>query len=227
MNKLFALLALTTMVMSPDDPGTGGGGAGGDDGGDKNKDTEQFEKLKKEKENWKKAADDAKAEAARLAAELAAKNESELKAKEDFKSLAELKETQRKEWEDKFNSLDSKLKEKENLITTSMKRGAVKKELMANGVDEKATDAVLKLVDLDQVKIDDETKTVHGVETIVKGLRETLPQVFGTKANIPGGAAPSGTTNNLSTETFGQLSLKEMKEKQFELMKAQGVALKK
>lgn len=227
MNKLFALLALTTMVMSPDDPGAGGGGVGGAGDGDKTKDTEQFEKLKKEKENWKKAADDAKAEAARLAAELASKTEAEMKQKEDFKSLAELKETQRKEWEEKFNQLDSQLKEKNTLITTSMKRGAVKKELMANGVDEKATEAVMRLVDLDQVKIDDESKTVHGVDLIVKGLRETLPQVFGTKVNIPGGGAPNGTTDNLSVEGFGKLSLKEMKEKQFDLMKAQGVSLKK
>lgn len=219
------LLKKYHMVMSPDD----GSGAGGGEG-DKTKDLEnqeQFKKLKTEKENFKKALDDQKAETARLAAELAVKNETELKTKEDYKTLSELKEAQSKEWETKFKTLETTLTEKETLIKTSQKKGAIKKELLANGVDEKSLDTVMRLVDVDSVKFDEDTNTFYGVDSVVKSLRETLPMAFGEIKKIPGGGSPSGPSESLSTDNFKNLSLKEMKEKQAELYKANGVTLTK
>ncbi len=215
------------LLMSADDGNGGGGGSvtppanPADDGND------AFKKIKTEKENWKKAAEEAKAKADAIEAKLKEKEEAELKTSQKFKELAELKEAQAADLKKQLEELTNKINEKENLIKTTQKRGAVKKELMANGVDEASMDVVMKLVDLEEVKFDEDAQAFYGVDGVIKKLKESLPVVFGAKKEIPGGDSPNGTTDSLSAENFSKLTLKEMKEKQFELMKSHGVQLRK
>lgn len=206
------------MLMSADNGGDNGAGGDGGEGSKDGAGTEQFAKLKTEKENYKKAAADAKAEAETLRAQLKTKEEGELKAKEDYKALAELKDTQAKEWESKFNALNGQVQEKDNLIKTSQKKGAIRKELIANGLDEKAVDTTMKLIDLDSVKFDEDANAFYGVETAVKSVREQLPALFGNPVNIPGGNAPGGKpAGKLTLETWKALPLEERKKRQHEV----------
>lgn len=205
----------------------GDNGGGGDPAPAPTDNNDQFSKLKKEKDNWKKAADEAKAKADAAEAKLKEKEEAELKSNQRYKELADLKEAQANELQKKLDELNGKVLEKEKEIKTTQKRGAIKKELMANGVDEASMDVVMKLVDLEEVKFDEDAQAFYGVDGAVKKLKEALPALFGTKKEIPGGDLPNGTSEKLSAENFSNLSLKEMKEKQFELMKSHGVQLRK
>lgn len=180
-----------------------------------------FEKLKKEKDNYREALQREREEKERLTTLLKQKEEEELKLKENYKEIASIKEREALDWKSKFET-----REKE--LVDVAKLSQVKKELEKMGAQNSSVDALIKLADLNQVKYDPETRVVYNADLVAKSIKEALPQAFGVPSEKVDESAPKITdVSSLDIEGFSKLSLKEKKEKQFELMKAMGLQLRK
>lgn len=138
---------------------------------------EDFSKLKTEKDNWRKKAQE-------LEAQLKAKETNELKIKEDFKSLAEQREKEANEWKSKF---ETKLKEDED----NLKKTHVRREFRKHGVSDEVVDTLINLVNINDVKYDPETKSVWGHEEQVKAVKLKLPMAFGSGTPSPAQTPPA------------------------------------
>jgi hypothetical protein len=62
----------------------------------------------------------------------------------------------------------------------STKMSAVKSELLKQGASPEILETVIKLVDLNKIKYNDEYKTVLGADDEARILKEKLPKLFGT-----------------------------------------------
>lgn len=115
------------------------------------------EKLKKEKENFKK-------ELEALRAKESNEQETKLKEKEEFKKLADLKAKEADQYKAEKAALEEKIK-------LGQINGAVKAELEKLGLDATYSEDVFKLLDKnikDVVTIDPDTQMVVGADEIAK-----------------------------------------------------------
>lgn len=141
--------------------------------------------------------------------------EERMREKEDLKGLLELREQE-------IVSLKADSEKKEGLIRDSLKAGAIKKELLKMGLDEKYLDQSLKLVDVNSLNYDSETRVVTGAEVQAKLLFEKVPVFFG-KTNVGvNQSSPVGGTGNLTLQEWQKLPLDQMKLRKAELMDSLG-----
>ena len=182
------------------------------------------EKIKKEKENFKKALEQEKAEKEKLALALKEKEEAELKLKEDYKTIAQKKEEEALNWKQKYEQRDQ-------AIVTATKLGEIRKEFEKLGADHKSMDVLLKLVNTEAVKVErgdnDNIIGVYGVGDEVKRIKDSLPMVFGKPSTGANHESPDINHKPMDLEAFKSMPLQDKKKNMAEVFKAQGIELKK
>ena len=148
-----------------------------------------IEKILKEKKN-------AMERIRELEAKLKNEEDAKLIEKENWKTLAEQKDKEAKDWQEKFTSA-------QRMIEDSAKISEIKNELLKNGLNQGYVDVAMKLVDLNSVIFDRENKIVTGTENAVKMIKEKVPVLF--QKQTPGvdhSAPASGNTGKLTIEAI-------------------------
>lgn len=162
--------------------GEGGGGEGGKETppkeGEPDKDgkypKEFVEKLLREKANFKTKATELETKVKELESNKPApkKADDNNSGNDDIKAMLKAEQDKRKELEDKLAKEEAGKKD-------AMKLGALKREFLKNGGNDKSFELVQKLADTQKVFIDEDSQIVYGAETEVKRLKELAPQLFG------------------------------------------------
>jgi endo-1,4-beta-mannosidase len=162
-------------------------------------DKEFVEKLLTEKKNAMKGLDEIKSKLSAYEAQIKEVEEQRLKEKEDFKTIAQIKEKESIEWKAKYGALEAKLQ-------TSAKLGAIKKEFEKMGLrDAKAVDMLLNLVRSEHLKYDEENQIVIGAEDEARRIKESIPMVFAANASKMNHDAANATPGALSVEGLQDL----------------------
>lgn len=156
-----------------DDPGASGGGDA-----DEIKNPEGL--LVKNKELLKKLADQ-KTENEKLIRERdeaeqarKKKEEDELRAKEDYKTLYERSEREKKEASDREKALKDNLEK-------GAKLAKVQDELTKLGINPERLNVAMRLIDLGSVKYDDSLKVVSGADVEASRIKMLTPELFGAR----------------------------------------------
>lgn len=170
---------------------------------------ETHKKLLAEKKKRDEELSQIKSQLDEMRAKERERQESELKAKEEWKKLVEIREKE-------ISDLKSSIEKKDSLIVTSIKRGAVKQAI--NGL---VPDKYLGLIDVSKVVINPETgepdpSSVQEVARAFEQEHRMLIQSKDGKSGLPNEAA-SGT-RKLTYEEWTKLpTSKEMKARQSEV----------
>lgn len=200
--------------------GAPAGTSGATSGAPDDKKTETYnkdfvEKLLNEKKNYQSKVSE-------LESQLKAKAETELKEKEQWKTLFE---TKSKEVEE----LTTKLSTIEQHRIEQTKQSELKKELGKLGIKSSYVDRAVKLADLSSIKMDAETGTIYGADVTAKTLASDWPDLFGSAppagTNSDAGKPPS--TSILSLEDWAKLPYEERKKREGEVLAKLGVSVKK
>ena len=168
------------------------------------------EKALKEKNNWKKRAEDAEVKYKLL-------EDERLKEKEDFKKL----------YENKLAELQVIKKDKEESdkkIQEGLKIGALKNELSKLGMDMKYMDIAMKAVDLNTLKVEDDV--VLGVESAAKSLKEKAAPLFVSAGPNVSHAAPASPLQPLTLEEWEKLPIDQQVKREPELLATLGFKFK-
>lgn len=152
-------------------------------------------KLKKEKENWK-------TKALELEGKLKERDESELKAKEDFKKLYE---AEKKTRETVSAELEMLRQEKVQAKLNS----AIRKELLKYGLAPEHTETALKLFDRSQVTLDPDTNVVVGAELAAKSFYEKHAALGFFKKPGTGVNQVGAQMNKVEPTDFNKMPLKQ------------------
>lgn len=171
-----------------------------------------LEKILKEKKN-------AMERVRELETKLKEESDAKLIEKENWKTLAEMKDKEAKEWQEKYTSA-------QRLIEDSAKISEIRTELSKLGLNQGYMDVAMKLADTTSVVFDKENKIVTGAENVARMIREKVP-VFFQKTN-PGvdHSAPAGSPGKLTIEDFKKLPLDEKRKREKELYENMGIKLK-
>jgi hypothetical protein len=185
---------------------------------------EIIEKLKKEKENFKLAAEKHAKEKEEALAIIRQKDENELKIKEDFKALADLKSKELEEYKAKYNNFQAEIEKQSKL-------GSLRKELEKLGAKNDKIDILFNLSKIDQIKLEkgdnDKILGVYGAEEEARRIQSIIPEVFGKATAGSNHDAPPANNNPLSVESFNSLPLKERVKKEAEFYKQMGIEVKR
>jgi len=152
-----------------------------------------------------------------LKARLKDEEEKKLLEKEDFKKWGEKKEIEANEWKQKYE-------DSQTTIEKSIKKGAVKNELVKLGIDQKYINDTIKLVNIDNIQYDNDSKTVVGAEDEAKALAEKFPPLFGTnKAGVNHDAPQGDSFRPITLEEWKKLPYEEAKKRKPDLYKNLGI----
>lgn len=154
------------------------------------------EKLLREKNNFKTAADNLKTELE--AAKKAVPAKVDDKDTDQTKALLKAKDDENKTLKDQ---LDGIKKEK----VEAMKLGTLKQEFDKNGGNSKQWELITRLADVNKILIDDESGVVYGAEAEIKRIKELAPTFFGKSAK----GTADGDINQSTTHDGGDASDKE------------------
>lgn len=91
---------------------------------------------------------------------------------DDFKAMLKAEQ-------DKNKALQERLEAEENTKKEAMRLGALKREFLKNGGDDKTFELVAKLATVDKILIDEDTGIVYGADEQIRKIKETAPQLFG------------------------------------------------
>lgn len=136
--------------------------------------------------------------------------DAELKAKEDFKTIASLKEKELEEFKTKYVSLEQTL------------QNGLKLDAFLKAVPGKVDDAYFPLISLDEIVIDPNTNRPDptSVQNAAKEFEKRYPKVIekASGVSLPNQAASNGS-GAIDLEAWKKLPAKEMKAKLAEVMK--------
>ena len=195
-------------------PAGGNESASGDSSGNESYSTEFVTKLKKEKDNFRSETQSLRDKIAEMEANQKAREEQELKEKEDWKTLFEKANEEKKNLEGKLTTVaDRELSAK--------KESELKKELAKLGVKQNYVEKAAKLAQLDSVKIDNETGVIYGADVVAKTLSEEWPDLFGSGASeTVRQSAPQTPTSTgvLSLDEWQKLPYEERKKREGDLL---------
>lgn len=139
---------------------------------------EFVDKLLNEKKNYAKAVEELKLKVNAYESKFKEIEQESLKAKEDWKTLAENSQKEALQYKQMLEQETSKR-------VSTLKMGALKREFEKMGLrDTKIIETLAPLVKLDTVRYDESTETVVGAEEEARRLKETLPQLFIAANNI-------------------------------------------
>lgn len=144
-------------------------------------------KLKKEKENWR-------TKALELETKLKTQEETELKAKENYKQLYEAEKKARETVHSELESL--RQKEKQAKVNS-----ALRKELFKYGLAQEHLETALKLIDRDVVQLDPDTDVVIGAELAAKNFHEKN-SALGFFKKVGTGVNQVGSTQTMKSGHF-------------------------
>jgi hypothetical protein len=162
-------------------------------------DKEFVEKLLTEKKNAMKGLEEVKTKLAAYESQMKEIEEQRLKEKEDFKTIAQMKEKEAIEYKTKLVAMETKIQQ-------SAKLGAIKKEFEKMGLrDPKSVDVLLGLVKTDQLQFDEANQVVIGAEDEARRIKESIPQVFAANASKMNHDAANATPGSLSVEGLQDL----------------------
>ncbi len=173
-------------------------------------------KLKGEKDNFRKRIE-------QLEAEKRESEERALKEKEDYKTLYEKTKAENEQ-------LTGKLGSAEQQRLDAKKASELKSELAKLGVKPQYAEKAVKLANLDSVKIDKDSGVIYGAEVVAKSLSEDWPDLFGSGSsekvtqNAPATPTPTGA---LSLEEWQKLPYDERRKREGEMMQTMGIQTKR
>jgi hypothetical protein len=172
------------------------------------------EKLLTEKKNYQSKVSE-------LENQLKAKAETELKEKEQWKTLFE---TKSKEVED----LTTRLSQIEQHKVQIAKESELKKELQKLGIKSNYLEKAVKIADLNSIKADGETGTIYGADVVAKSIAQDWSDLFGgSSAGVDHSATKTPPTGNLTFDEWSKLPYDERKKREGEMLKTMGAPLKK
>lgn len=123
--------------------------------------------------------------------------EKELLREKKFEQLFQQKSTEVEQWKNKYT-------DQTKVIVDATKTGALKSELSKLGINQDRFPHVMKLVDLNQIQYDNDSRTVLGAEEIARDLAATLPEWFGT--------TKIGVNQEAPKQSFGPLTIEKWRE---------------
>jgi hypothetical protein len=192
---------------------------------------EELAKFKAHEESAKKLEaknaellNEKKAEkSAREAAEALVKQKEldELKAKEDYKGLYEKMDADAK-------IREANDKERTEKLSRGAKLSAVQNEFAKLGINPERVTSALRLVDLTDVKYDENTNTVLGADIAASKIKLSMPEIFvkADKENVTHDDSNFTPPENMSNEWFAGLSAADQDKHYPAFMKAQGVEVR-
>lgn len=136
-----------------------------------------------------------------------------------WKEIAEMRESDLKVTQQKFQELQTK-------IVQAKKESALKSELRKRGCLDKYIDKTLGFAKMDAIKIDDETGVVYGAETVAEQIQTEYDVFFQTSGPRPTHAAPSMTPQKMDINSFRALPLDEQKKNMRKFYEAAGITLR-
>lgn len=180
------------------------------------------EKLLKEKKNTVMRNQALEKELEELKQWKAEAEESRLKEQEKWKEMYEKRDIEKKE-------LLEKLNQTEKSIFDGHKVNALKSELNKLGIKENYLEKAVKLVDLDSIRLDNETSTVVNADEHAKAIYDEWSDLFGqSNTNVSHDSTdPVGTSGPMSIEDWRKLPLAEKKKRQADVFKANGIELRR
>lgn len=162
--------------------GTGAGDGSGEGDGNSNKNAdgsypkEFVEKLLREKNNWRTKAQELEA---KVKENTTTSSTDKSSTKQDNTNVPDdIKEMLKAEREQRI-ALEERLAKEENTKKEAMRLGALKREFLKNGGDDKTFELVAKLATVDKILIDEDTGIVYGADEQIRKIKETAPQLFG------------------------------------------------
>jgi hypothetical protein len=177
---------------------TSGGGANGP--------SPLEQKLKKEKENYAKKAQELQNKLNEFETKAQEAQQEELVKKEQYKTLFE----QEKQ---KADGLQAKLFERDKQVIEARKRSAVKEHLVGLGLNAEHDKAVFKLMDISSVIVDEDTGAIIGAEEAAKSFQSQYKALgfFGKQGPGVSHAAPVGK-QALNSKPMSEMSMDELKD---------------
>lgn len=133
---------------------------------------EFVEKLLREKNNWRDKAKLLEAEKNTPSPAPTPSPNPSPAPTDDFKAMLKAEQ-------DKNKALQERLEAEENTKKEAMRLGALKREFLKNGGDDKTFELVAKLATVDKILIDEDTGIVYGADEQIRKIKETAPQLFG------------------------------------------------
>ena len=171
---------------------------------------DHFKKVLKEKKN-------AMERVRELETRLKQTEEKEMIRKEEFKSLAETKEREANEWKTKFESTNK-------LIRDGLKVNKVRDELGKLGMQPQYMNHALRMIDLNTIDVDEDTKVVTGHDSAAKMLQETFPPLFSSRpTNVSGAAPATGAPQTLTLEEWKKLPNDQKRAREKDLYETMGI----
>jgi hypothetical protein len=178
---------------------------------------DHIQKILKEKKNAMDKLRDIAQENEILKAKLSELEEQELLKNKQFEQLADTRKKEAEEWRNKYT-------ESQNLIKDSVKKASIKSELNKLGIEEKYISDTMKLIDLNEVVYDEETRVVSGAEQVALRIKDKFPPLFGQKnVGVSHDAPSNGNLGRITLEEWKKLPVKEQRERLPELYANLGV----
>lgn len=174
------------------------------------------DKILKEKKNAMERVRTLEQELENYKSTMSKIEEDKLLEQKKFQEIAEKRKQEADQWKTKFD-------ESQKMIVDSIKTGAIKTELLKLGIDPKYSGDAIKLIDLNKIHYDNETRVVIGAEDEAKVLLEKFPPLFGTKPPGVSHAAPSGNSVNITLEDWKKLPYEERKKRENDLYNSMGI----
>jgi hypothetical protein len=184
---------------------------------------EAYEKALAEKRNFAEKAKAVEAELEKIKTE-------QLKEKEDFKAMYEMAAK-------KVQDYEAQIQFAENEKTKAIKLTQVKREWEKLGLkDSKASETLLKLVDVEKIKFDKDLNLVLGHEEEAKRVFEDFKPLFGASSSRPDHSAPSSGPVSYTIEayrqalrdgSFAKMSKDDQKDYISKIFQSGGVSVKK
>lgn len=181
------------MEQNKDTSGSGGSSTSGEGANNEQKFDKSFvDKIKKEKDNYKAKAEE-------LESKFKLQQETDLKAKEQFKTLYE--QTQ-KDLEDTRKALTAK----EEMINQGKIQSEINAALLKAGISADKINAAKRLIDMNLVSLDKDTGVIVGAAEAVQALVKEHADLnlFGKKGSVnhqAGASSGTGASNWKNAKT--------------------------
>jgi hypothetical protein len=130
------------------------------------------------------------------------------------------------ETEKELLTLKEEIKKRDDMIKKTAKENSVKKELTRLGIDQKYLDGATRLINFQNIQMDEETGVVTGADSEAKYIFEQFTPLF--KKSGPGvnQDAPSTDGKTLTVEDYKKMSPEEKQKHKKAFYASQGITLR-
>lgn len=174
------------------------------------------DKILKEKKNAMERMRSLEQELETQKIKVAEYEENKLLEEKKYQEYAERYKKEAETYKEKFEKT-------QKTIVDSMKLGAFQNEAIKLGMDSKYIQEATKLIDLNKIHYDNDTRVVIGAEDEAKALLERFPPLFGGRTPGVSHDAPVGKMATLTLDEWKKLPYEERKKREGDLFDTLGI----